>query len=136
MNYEKIRNWIHQNGGLSFSRSGGPGGQYVNTSDTKVILRLSLDALPLLEQEKQKVLLHLANRINSKKELIVRSSNTRSQFQNRLEAEELAFRLIKSALENRKKRHLTKPTRASIERRIKSKKIHGKKKQQRRKLSV
>ncbi len=132
MNNEKLKEWIQINGSLSFARSGGPGGQHVNTSDTKVVLRLPVKALPLTEQEKQRVFLHLANRINSEGELIIHSSSTRSQVQNREKAEELAAKLIVSALRHRKKRRPTKPTKASNERRIQSKKVRSKRKQQRR----
>ena len=132
MNNEEIKDWILRNGGLSFARSGGPGGQHVNTSDTKVVLRLPVNTMPISEQKKQRLFLHLANRINSQGELIIHSSSTRSQIQNRLKAEELAARLIQSALKHRKKRRPTKPTKASNERRIQSKKVRSKRKQQRR----
>ncbi len=132
MNNEEIKDWIRENESFSFARSGGPGGQHVNTSDTKVVLRLPVNTLPLSEQTKQRLLLHLANRINSQGELIIHSSSTRSQVQNRLKAEELAGMLIQSALRQRKKRRPTKPTRASNERRIQSKKVRSKRKQQRR----
>lgn len=132
MKNEEIKDWIQRNGSLSFARSGGPGGQHVNKSDTKVVLRLPVNTLPLSEQEKQRLLLHLANRINSQGELIIHSSSTRSQVQNREKAEELAARLIVLALKHRKKRRPTRPTKASNERRIQSKKVRSKRKQQRR----
>ena len=132
MNNEEIKDWIQRNGSLSFSRSSGPGGQHVNTSDTKVVLRLPVNTLPIPDQEKQRVLLHLANRINSEGELMIHSSSTRSQVQNREKAEELAVKLIMLALRSRKKRRPTRPTKASNERRIQSKKVRSKRKQQRR----
>ena len=132
MNNGEIKEWIQINGSLSFARSGGPGGQHVNTSDTKVVLRLPVNSLPLDEQVKQRVLLHLANRINSEGELVIHSSSTRSQVQNREKAEELAANLIILALKPRKKRRPTRPTKASNERRIQSKKVRSKRKQQRR----
>ena len=132
MNSEGLNAWIKDNGQFSFARSGGPGGQHVNTSDTKVVLRLPVKALPLTEQEKQRVFLHLVNRINSEGELIIHSSSTRSQVQNREKAEELACKLIIAALKPRKKRRPTRPTKASNERRIQSKKVRSKRKQQRR----
>lgn len=132
MKNEELKDWILRNANLSFARSGGPGGQHVNTSDTKVVLRLPVNSLPLSEHEKQRVLLRLANRINSQGELIIHSSSTRSQVQNRVNAEEVAFTLIQSGLKHRKKRRLTRPTKASNERRIQSKKVRSKRKQQRR----
>ena len=132
MKNEELKDWILRNANLSFARSGGPGGQHVNTSDTKVVLRLPVNSLPLSEHEKQRVLLRLANRINSQGELIIHSSSTRSQVQNRVNAEEVAFTLIQSGLKHRKKRRPTRPTKASNERRIQSKKVRSKRKQQRR----
>lgn len=132
MKNKDLKTWITENCQLSFARSGGPGGQHVNKTETKVVLRLPLNNLPLEEQEKQRILLHLANRINSERELIIHSSSTRSQAQNRIKAEEIAFNLIQTALKHKKKRRPTRPTKASKERRIKSKKVRSKKKEQRR----
>ncbi len=132
MKNENLKTWITENGQLSFARSGGPGGQHVNKTETKVILHLPIDTLPLDRQEKQRIILHLANRINSERELIIHSSSTRSQVQNRIKAEELAFKLIQTALKPKKKRRPTRPTKASKERRIKSKKVRSKRKEQRR----
>lgn len=136
MNNEKLKEWIQTNGNLSFARSGGPGGQHVNKTETKAVLHLPINTLPLEEPEKQKVLLHLANRINSEGELVIHSSSTRSQVQNREKAEELAAKLILLALKPRKKRRPTRPTKASNERRIQSKKIMSRRKQQRKDPSL
>ena len=136
MNIEKLKEWIQNYGSVSFARSGGPGGQHVNKTETKVVLRLPIRTIPATEEEKTRVLLKLANRINSEKELIIHSSSTRSQVQNRIKAEELAFTLIQAGLRPMRKRRPTKPTKGSNERRIQSKKVMGKRKKLRKDPSL
>lgn len=131
MKNEELKDWIKNNSSFSFARSGGPGGQHVNKTETKAVLHLKIDSLELEDAEKQKLLIHLANRINSEGELIIHSSSTRSQIQNRINAEEIAFSLIRNGLKSRKKRRLTRPTKASNERRIQTKKVRSKRKQTR-----
>ena len=136
MNNEKLKDWIQKNSSISFARSGGPGGQHVNKTETKVVLRLPMSTIPASEEEKRRVLLKLANRINSEEELIIHSSSTRSQVQNRIKAEELAFKLIQAGLRPKRKRRPTKPTKGSNERRIQSKKVMSKRKQLRKDPSL
>jgi ribosome-associated protein len=125
MNNEELKNWIHQNGILTFSRSGGPGGQHVNKTDTKAVLRIPVNLLPLSDEDKKILVFNLSNRINSNGELVIHSSSTRSQTQNREAAEERGCILIMAALKRKRKRRATKPTRNSKERRIGSKKIRS-----------
>ena len=131
MNRGEIRDWILQLAELSFSRSGGPGGQHVNTSDTKVTLRLRISRLPLGEQQKRHVAQRLAGRINTQGELIIHASETRSQNKNREAAVERTVELIYASMQRPKKRRPTKPSKSSKERRLKEKRSRGEKKQQR-----
>jgi ribosome-associated protein len=112
------------------SRSGGPGGQGVNTTDSKVELRWSVEATEALtDAQRARVRSRLANRITDDGVLILRSSEHRSQHRNR-EAVVARFRaLVGEALEPPKTRKPTRRTRASKERRLRAKKHRGELKQ-------
>ncbi|GAB2733631.1 alternative ribosome rescue aminoacyl-tRNA hydrolase ArfB [Kitasatospora kifunensis] len=107
-----------------FSRSSGPGGQHVNTSDTQVELRYDLaasDALP--EAWKQRALAHLAARLVDGRVLVVRASEHRSQWRNReVAAARLASLLGEATAPPPKARRATKPSRGMVERRLENKK--------------
>ncbi|GAA1238127.1 alternative ribosome rescue aminoacyl-tRNA hydrolase ArfB [Kitasatospora nipponensis] len=107
-----------------FSRSSGPGGQHVNTSDTQVELRYDLaasDALP--EVWKQRALERLAGRLVDGRVLVVRASEHRSQWRNReVAAARLASLLGEATAPPPKARRATKPSRGMVERRLTNKK--------------
>jgi ribosome-associated protein len=105
------------------SRSSGPGGQSVNTSDSKVELRWSVrESSALTDVQRERVLRRLSSRLTSDGVLILQGSEHRSQHRNR-EAVRARFRaVVGEALEPPKKRRTTKPTRGSKERRLRAKK--------------
>ena len=111
-----------------FSGSGGPGGQHVNKTSSKVTLRVPLSELPLSEEEHERAAQTLSGRVNETGELIIHSSETRSQTGNRRRAYERAADLILQSIVARKKRKPTRPTRAAKERRVEHKKRRGEKK--------
>lgn len=111
-----------------FSGSGGPGGQHVNKTSSKVTLRVSIEELPLQESERELLRRHLEGRITDEDELLIHSSETRSQATNRRRAYERAASLISSAIAPKKRRKPTKPSKASKERRMNRKKKRGEKK--------
>ena len=108
------------------SRSGGPGGQNVNKVSSKVELRFNIEASALLtDDEKSVILAKLANKINKLGELVIVSQTDRSQLKNKEKATEKFYLLIEKALTPRKKRLKTSPTRASVERRLESKRVQS-----------
>ncbi|MGQ0432082.1 MAG: alternative ribosome rescue aminoacyl-tRNA hydrolase ArfB [Microthrixaceae bacterium] len=100
-----------------FSRSGGPGGQHANTSDTRAEVRFDVLACSTLGPRQRARLLERLG-----PEVRVVASDERSQARNRdLALERLAARL-EAALRVEAPRHATRPTRGSVERRLAGKK--------------
>jgi ribosome-associated protein len=132
-----LRQSIRNASEISFSRSGGPGGQNVNKLNTKVTLRLRLsliDGLSDAELERAKTL--LANRISSEDELVISSDEERSQ---RTNLERAYFRveaLIAQAARLPKHRRPTKPSKAAREQRLHVKQLLSRKKESRRSKSA
>lgn len=115
-----------------FSRSSGPGGQHVNTSDTRVELIWSLDdTVALSDEQKERVRRRLAGRLTDG-ELVIAASRFRSQNRNREDARARLEQLVSSALVEPKKRRPTKPSRAARARRVDDKRRRGETKQLRR----
>jgi ribosome-associated protein len=107
---------------VAFIRSAGPGGQNVNKVATAVQLRFALDRNATLRDDVKARLRVLAGqRVTDAGELLIVARSSRSQEQNRRDAEERLLELVRRALVVPKKRHATKPTRASKERRLEGK---------------
>jgi ribosome-associated protein len=115
------------------TRSGGPGGQHVNTSSTRIELRWNArTSRALSEDQRQRVLEKLASRLDAEGAVRVVSSEHRSQLQNREAAEARLAALVRGALAVPKVRRATKPSRAAKARRLDEKKKHSEKKRNRR----
>lgn len=108
------------------SRSGGPGGQHVNTTDSRVRLRFALDACGVLSPEvKQRIRERRPSAITGQGELLLTSDVHRSQRDNHVAVRERLAELIRSCLRAPTKRYATRPTRASQQRRIVAKSTRG-----------
>ncbi len=114
------------------SRSGGPGGQHVNTSSTRIELwwdaarssRLSPD-------QRTRVLARLRSRLTEDGQLRIVASDTRSQARNRTLAIERFRDLLARALVPPKRRKPTKPSRGARERRLTEKRRQSERKRRR-----
>ena len=105
------------------SRSGGPGGQHVNTSSTRIELIWNVAATASLsEEQRARVVEKLSNRINSEGELLLAESGSRSQLQNREAVTERFVELLAGALHVAPPRKRTRPPKAAKERRLQEKK--------------
>jgi ribosome-associated protein len=115
-----------------FSRSSGPGGQGVNTADSRVELSVfPLDLPGLSESQQQRLAARLGNRLVDGV-LTIAASEHRQQLRNRQAARERLAAVLRAALAPPPpSRRRTKPTRGSQERRIEAKKQRGQLKKQR-----
>jgi ribosome-associated protein len=115
-----------------YIRSSGPGGQNVNKVASAVQLRFRLLQNTSLPAAVKNRLRRLAGqKLNEDGSILIFARGERSQEQNRRDALARLFGMIEAALVEPKIRKKTKPTRASKERRIESKKRRGNTKQTR-----
>jgi ribosome-associated protein len=115
------------------TRSGGPGGQHVNTSSTRVeIVWNARRSAALDAAQRAQLMAAISSRLDSLGRVRVVASDTRSQRRNRELAEQRLADLVRKALKVRKPRKRTRPHRTAVERRLAEKKLHSSKKRERR----
>ena len=118
------------------TRSGGPGGQHVNTSSTKIELRWQpAMSVALSDMQRTRVLVALASKLDTEGWLRLTASEYRSQLQNKEAAEARLVGLLKRALVIPKVRRVTKPTYTSKVKRLESKSQRSDVKQQRKRIT-
>ena len=118
-------------------RSGGPGGQHANKVSSKVELTFDItNSAGLSVVEESRLKLKLSSKLTKDDTLVLQCDETRSQHKNKELVIKRFFDLINKTLIVQKRRKKSKPTRSSIEKRLRSKKIASLKKKQRGKPDI
>jgi len=105
---------------IRFTTSGGPGGQHANRTLSRVVATFYVEESTTLTPRQREILLARLGRSVS-----ASSSSSRSQTRNRTLALELLAQRISDGLKEDTPRRSTRPTRASVERRVSDKKRRG-----------
>ncbi len=117
---------------ISASKSGGPGGQHVNKTESRITVRWNVKTtLVLSEEQKERVLQNLQSRLTGDGDLIINEGGSRSQQQNRESALARLGQEIRKALHVPKKRKATRVSLGVKKQRVETKRRHGETKKMR-----
>jgi ribosome-associated protein len=117
---------------LSWSRSGGPGGQKVNKTESRVQLAFDIEGTEALSDAvKARVRARFSSRINREGKLMLACDIHRERSRNLAEVRARLAAMIRGCLEAPRPRRATKPSRAAKRRRLDAKKRRGQVKQMR-----
>ncbi len=117
------------------ARSGGPGGQHVNKTSTKVeVLWHVARSESLSDAQRERLLAKLSTRIDVRGMLRVASTDSRSQLQNREAAVDRINETVRTALRVPKPRKKTRPPKRAVEARLAEKKKKAEKKEGRQRV--
>jgi len=118
-------------------RSSGAGGQHVNKVASKITLTYDLQESKAFDSaQKTRLYQNLASRLNKDKVLVLKCDTHRSQHRNKELVNKRLFELLSAALIEPKDRKNTKPTRASVHKRLETKKQQSEKKKNRQKPKI
>lgn len=107
---------------ITTSRAGGPGGQHVNKTDSRITVRWNVkNSAALNDLQKERVLQNLQSRLTAEGDLIIHHSSSRSQVQNKKLALEQLAKEVRKGLHIPKKRIATKVTKSAKEKRLQNK---------------
>ena len=111
---------------ITSSRSSGAGGQHVNKTNTRITVRWNVkNSAALNDEQKERVLQKLESSLTTEGDLIIHSSTSRSQDQNKRMALERLNYAVNQALHVPKKRRATKVSKTAHEKRLQGKARHS-----------
>lgn len=111
---------------ITASRSGGPGGQHVNKTSSRITVRWNIkNSSALTDEQKARLFEKLASEVTAEGDILVNSSESRSQGANKKNAFDRLAHKVHKALLVPKKRMKTKVSKAAKDKALQAKKRHG-----------